>query len=289
MLRGYRGIVVALAGLILIGAGEPPKQGARPGQGNASAPVAKQAQPAPLPAISTPAPAPPDPGCERGKDDRQSDLCAQWKAADSAKDAAHWAWLQLLAVPFGLIIGGGTLFFASRAAHWAKSAAVQTERSAKAAEDALHEVRITNARQLRPYVYFTSDGNNTEPVQSGSRIAFHYKNFGQLPAENLRFSFGFEIRERPIGYEQVPLFLDEYECVSLPPGDIREDSFSVDLSPTQLGRIASGGVMILRLRISYDIDANRRDFQEVEIATDGANMREGRFQNLTRHERERPT
>ncbi|TCM18155.1 hypothetical protein EDF56_105505 [Novosphingobium sp. PhB165] len=84
-----------------------------------------------------------DLGCAVATEDRRSDLCAQWKAADAAQASANWTlwtvWLGL----FGLCIGFGTLiaaaiaaFWAKRAAEYTKAGAVEAKRSADAAKEA---------------------------------------------------------------------------------------------------------------------------------------------------------
>ena len=85
-----------------------------------------------------------DGGCIAGKDNRKSDLCAQWKAADAAADAAWSAYAAFWAAIAGLLIGALTLIAAGLAAKFARDAAVHTEtgadearRAADAAENAL--------------------------------------------------------------------------------------------------------------------------------------------------------
>jgi hypothetical protein len=68
-----------------------------------------------------------DKGCEKGTDNRQSDLCAQWKSADAATDSALWGFWSLFATVVGLIVGGGTLIAAWCAAAYAKRAANHTK------------------------------------------------------------------------------------------------------------------------------------------------------------------
>lgn len=142
MLRGYRFYIAAL-GLAL----------ASPSYGQEvehSHPKPDQEPNAQLERIASaiekqPIAAAPDSGCQPGQDNRQSDLCAQWKAADAATESANWTLWTLIATGFGLAIGGGTLFAAWRAAHWAKKAADHTETGATAAIDAAKESREANA------------------------------------------------------------------------------------------------------------------------------------------------
>lgn len=69
---------------------------------------------------------PEDPGCEPDREDRESDLCAQWKAADAAQSSANAAWTLGIV---GLAIGAFTLGAAVCAAAFAKRAAVASEGS----------------------------------------------------------------------------------------------------------------------------------------------------------------
>lgn len=70
--------------------------------------------------------------CNPGADNRKSDLCAQWKAADAASSAAYWTentfWLGMI----GVLIGAFTLVAAVAAAWYARNAAQASQHSADA-------------------------------------------------------------------------------------------------------------------------------------------------------------
>ena len=68
--------------------------------------------------------------CEQARDNRHSDLCAQWKAADAARDSADWTQRTFYLGIGGLILGLGTLGAAIAAAWFARAAAHETKRSA---------------------------------------------------------------------------------------------------------------------------------------------------------------
>jgi hypothetical protein len=53
--------------------------------------------------LRSPANPRPDPGCQRGQENRQSELCAQWKAADAANMAAWGALVGILVTSFGTL------------------------------------------------------------------------------------------------------------------------------------------------------------------------------------------
>jgi hypothetical protein len=188
MPRGYRSLVAAIAGLILIGAGQPSKQPARSEQSQVNKDKAAALSNM---AVGSPARPPQDSGCKAGQDNRNSDLCAQWKAADAANDAAKWNWWQMIAGFFGLLVGAGTLFFAARAAHWAKEAASHTQtganeakRSADAAENAIIESQRIGEAQTRCYITGVSAKINfLTNGQVGATCII--KNTGQSPAIDL--------------------------------------------------------------------------------------------------------
>lgn len=102
MMSGYRSVIIATLGLLTLAASPSPK-GVQPESsvtqtdsqkdlGRIAAALEK------LP--NTPAP---DTGCKAGQDKRASELCAQWKAADAAKDTAALATWQTILSAFGLI------------------------------------------------------------------------------------------------------------------------------------------------------------------------------------------
>jgi hypothetical protein len=136
MFRGCRCIILAVTGLALIGAAKAPQPPANAENTKPAQTIASQPAPANLIAPKKPVAPSPDQGCERGQDDRKSDLCAQWKAADAAKNAADWSWWQLWIGIVGLILGGITMAAAIAAALYAKRAAVATEETVGIAKDA---------------------------------------------------------------------------------------------------------------------------------------------------------
>jgi hypothetical protein len=125
----YRSLIAALIGLVLSGASPPPANPTERNQSDSKRPTRAQFERA-IVALVAQKPETKDPGCQPGEDNRQSDLCAQWKAADAAS-GSMWAAI------VGLAIGAATLIFAWRAAHWAKKAAEQTSRNADVTEKGL--------------------------------------------------------------------------------------------------------------------------------------------------------
>ncbi|MBB3861974.1 hypothetical protein GGQ88_003264 [Novosphingobium hassiacum] len=194
MLRSYRGVILAL-GLILSGPSH-----AQPGEDNQSkteqdsanqlARIAAAIEKQP---ITTAA----DRGCPPSQDNRQSDLCAQWKAADAAAESAQWALWSFWLTGLGLLVGSGTLFAAWRAAHWAKKAAEHTEtganqsrRAADAAEETLSLTRFQTQQTLRAYVGLEKMTISMPLMKNGEEMRQFeavFKNYGSSPALNFRF------------------------------------------------------------------------------------------------------
>ncbi|WP_397604540.1 hypothetical protein [Sphingorhabdus sp.] len=101
MLRGFRCIILAIAGLILVGAIEPEKNVTSGEQSSAQARNIKASSDT---EVGQPARESQDIGCDQGKEDRKSDLCAQWKAADAAKKSADWAIYGVIASLVGIVL-----------------------------------------------------------------------------------------------------------------------------------------------------------------------------------------
>ncbi|WP_095203621.1 hypothetical protein [Mesorhizobium carmichaelinearum] len=179
----------------LAAAASPPESG---GQAEQAKPEQHQQTPATSPPISQPPvesadkPENPNPPCEAGQDNRNSDLCAQWKAADAAKESADWTMRSYWLVLAGTIIGACTLIAAGAAAKFARDAAIHTEagakqaeRSAKAAEDAIVASREIGEAQARAYISVTKAWyeNNANALP---KIIIQVRNSGQSPAYDLQ-------------------------------------------------------------------------------------------------------
>jgi hypothetical protein len=166
MLRGCRFIILAIAGLALLGnSPQPETKDSKPATQHQISGNLERIATA-LERLQSPDE---DSGCEAGQDDRQSDLCAQWKAADSA-------YYTMWAGAFGLMVGFATLFFAWRAAHWAKQAAFETKRNADIAWD-------IGLAQSSPYVTIErAHGFQDDNGEGGIKVFVKAFNHGPSPA-----------------------------------------------------------------------------------------------------------
>jgi len=134
MPRGYRCIILAAVGWLILAASPPQNQ---PTQNNADA---RDRESNALDRIATAIERSksdiPDRGCPNGEEIRQSDLCAQWKAADAAQESADWGRRTFYLAIGGTIIGFATLIAAVKAGQFAKEAAIHTDVSNDLTRDA---------------------------------------------------------------------------------------------------------------------------------------------------------
>lgn len=206
MLRGYRGIILAAFGWLILAA-SPEQQAANRNQAytdNASAEALQNIASAIQQANKRPEAYA---GCKAGEDARQSDLCAQWKAADAAWTSAVWTertfWLGLV----GTFIGGLTLAAAGFAAWYAREAARHTEtganeakRGADAGVEGLTETKRVSFVTLRPWIDISVTPNELSII--GDRIRFKcdimLRNIGQTPAVDITYHRTIEFGWRSI-------------------------------------------------------------------------------------------
>lgn len=198
MLRSYRLHVFAL-GLVL--STPAYSQEAKTDQNQTGADIATQLERISTAIEKQPVASAPDRGCDPAQEDRQSDLCAQWKSADAAADSARWARFTFFAGIIGLLVGAGTLFAAWRAAHWAKKAADHTEAGANAAMDAINEAREANAiagNAQRPWIFpeLRFSEFYTEHIQSPHREEDWFNASYEVKFRNAGKTIAFDITSK---------------------------------------------------------------------------------------------
>jgi hypothetical protein len=263
----YRGIVVALIGVILIGAA--PKDGGKEARKNThtkteigkSAPTIAATSTDPVQIVQRPIMERP---CNEGRDNRESDLCAQWKAADAASKAAWWAAI----ATFVTAIGTFGLFWQIKLT---REAVQDTGEATKAMRDANEIARQSNERQLRAYLsatpihtFLTYLGEREGGTLASFKIDVETCNHGLTPAYDVKVWANFSLVEQPI----MPSVTDRYtENLSLSsyvqPNQTININFSVEMlfpleklignSPTLL--LVTG---ITRYKDVYGIDRHTR-------------------------------
>jgi hypothetical protein len=162
--------------------------------------------------------------CGQPGSEGNSDLCAQWSAANAAREAAKWAWWQLWLSGFGVIGLVITLWFNFRALGIAERSEIETkdalaiaQKNADAAENHVLIAQDTAKRQLRAYVVVT-ELKRTE-INGRQTVCIAIHNTGQTPAHN--FVVGSSLRYgAPISVsdEIEPLLQSEESKGTIGPG-----------------------------------------------------------------------
>jgi hypothetical protein len=179
MLRGSRFIILAIAGLALIAAAKPPEQqrATEKPEGPAEISDSLKSIAATLGSIAKANEA--KHPCGPKEYQSNDDLCAQWKAADAAGDAAEWGWWQMVLSGFGVLIGAVTMFAAIKAALFARDAARETKRAADIAWD------IGIAQTGAMVVVDSASGFQVFPVTEPLNTSCNLKNVGETNAMNV--------------------------------------------------------------------------------------------------------
>ena len=167
MLKGYRCILLAFVGIALTAAG-PPNQAAHTNQIQANHAEAKRPPYKPDPARHAES-------CYQNPDHEAADLCAQWSAADAARETAglsYWGnWISLGAAVLSFVSILLVLF------------------ALRQGRDANGIAERTAAQELRPYV--ASKGVqwqilNPESPDGGLLFNLIWENAGSIPAFDLK-------------------------------------------------------------------------------------------------------
>ncbi len=208
----YRSIFAALAGLILIGANEPRDQATQSKQGKTTQPEPKSQQSVAFDSteatkpIHTPKETEP---CGQSRYASNDDLCAQWKAADSAAEAAKWAWWQIILSGLGVIGLGFTLWFNFRALRLAEKAESETKDAldiaGRNADAAARLVKIT-AEANRPWIKIDCAPLTAERIGDFYEVSckVEFTNIGKTVARH----FNYEAKGTFVGPSDVSAISD---------------------------------------------------------------------------------
>lgn len=170
--RGYRCILIAAFGWLALGAAQP-EQAARQPADATNENVASALENLATALDSENEPSEHEQPCPDREDNRSSDLCAQWKAADAAQLSANVAWWVAIV---GSILGALTLAAAVAAAIFASVAAFETRRSAGIA-DGIARLEREPVISVQIPRKFKFDGSEFNP-----RPEFVFTNLGRAHA-----------------------------------------------------------------------------------------------------------
>jgi hypothetical protein len=200
----WRGLVVAA----LMLAGNVPADGAYAKQGSAES---NQAQPAPPQPQSYYSP------CGRDDEDRNSDLCAQWKSADWARKSYLIGFIGVVGLVITLLFNLEAWNRARKAEGDTQTALGHAETSAKAATDLAATAEKTARHELRAYLDF--DGvrilrwpKRDKPGTPGVSVkaVTCIKNYGRTPAENMQVTTTNYIKgDTKSGIQKIPFTVED--------------------------------------------------------------------------------
>lgn len=130
--------------------------------------------------------------CQPGQDNRASDLCAQWKAADAAAASAYWDRFIAVLTGGGLLVGAATLGAAVAAAVFARRASNHAHRSADTANDAL----IADTRAWLAIksvaVWSIGDPGPGDSETLSTQITIWVHNYGRGPSLDCELEVGWK-------------------------------------------------------------------------------------------------
>ncbi|MBW8294740.1 hypothetical protein [Sphingopyxis sp.] len=244
--------------------------------------------------------------CAPGTEDRTSDLCAQWKAADAAEEAARWSFWQMALTGLGLLLGAITMGAAIAAAVYAKRAAkaaedavktaeTATDHAAKAAEAAIvgtkqamegnRIARESQIAQLRPYLYVHELNAvfghllSYDLIADTAEISLTFKCYGQSPAKKIGLNIRTlyvegDVDEIDPAIWGIPRLLSD-----LPPGEISAPHTEVigDLTKWHESLTTGRASIVIDGRLRYELAGGGERMTCFRFHTNGADYAESRF------------
>ena len=192
----YRSVVAAVVGLGLVGAA--PQNGSKERRENAKAQTdAGKSAPTvfrqPSNAVEVSQPPIHDRPCQEGSDNRESDLCAQWKAADAASKAAWWAMFATFVTALGTL----GLFWQIKLT---REAVEDTGAATEAMKEANRISETQSENQLRAWLAFDlSEGARLDTMngQPWIKAKFKITNMGNTPAIGVYWFCRFDVDVEP--------------------------------------------------------------------------------------------
>jgi hypothetical protein len=134
--------------------------------------------------------------CEKGHEQRQSDLCAQWKAADAADRAAWWA-----------MVGTVVTLFGTSGLYWQIHLSRKAVRDTSLATIAMAKANEIAAASQRPWLSIHVEPKVLERQGRALRceIDILVKNLGQSAAKNycLLFDFSYTSDGNPNNVDDI--------------------------------------------------------------------------------------
>ncbi|MDG5494923.1 hypothetical protein [Niveispirillum sp. BGYR6] len=136
--------------------------------------------------------------CDENQENRWSDLCAQWKAADAAKVSASWT-------AFGFVFSFIGLILTIINIRYTKNAAISAEKSADTAKDSIELMRKSAIEMDRAWIkiFIKSEEILTTEENIKIKVEFCLENVGK----NVVISHSFSAKIYPMS----ELLINEFE------------------------------------------------------------------------------
>lgn len=301
MLRGYRCIIFAVVGWLALAGQAPsaervsspapaPKEQAQQSTQNGSG------KPKSL-SVTIVESAEQAKASERGQaESRQHDardLDAQIRAADAAEEQVFPSWLGAILSFAGTALIIWTLYETRSANALSRRefarARIESRKAYAEARRANEIAQDTAAKQLRPYLYIMGDDDSAvdRPFVRNERLPISFKNYGQTPALNVCIFIASDLVKRPIGDRIVELGQTEGTYGAIAPGAVIRDHINIDTPIDVIASVAAGSVLLLRVRITYELPTGGSDAHDITWMMIGENLTTGRFHQISNFERER--
>lgn len=142
--------------------------------------------------------------------------------------------------------------------------------AARQAMRSLFQLKEATAKQLRPYVAISEkDEGLGQPFNRQSKMTFIVRNFGQIPASNVRLSVGDAFVKEPIGDVEIALGEKYGDYGLIAPNDFRTERIRAeDIRLDELAEmISQDRKLVVRIRIDYEWPGGT-DFHDMTVLLD---------------------
>jgi hypothetical protein len=286
-MRGTRIVVAAMALTILTALSPTGGSGTKNTGAHAEADkVGREIPRAPVQATKAVQPTAQQRPCDKGQDDRRSDLCAQWKSADAASDAAFWAmdafWVAIvgtLGLLFTLYYTRKAVLASESATHSAEEALAVAARNADAAMALVEISQMAAKAELRAYVSIGKCRMGLNGLTGSYEIQAEIENHGRTPAHECKV--GVAWATRPLPLPQEPNFPSPLPqgWGALQPGAQSLVTVDVDPVPPHVARAIAEGTAGFFAIYSWEYSdefGSRHCGRDIRLST-GSNYDAGMF------------
>lgn len=179
MFRIYRGIILTISGLVLVGATPLNRKDEKTDQTEKNNRVENALEAIAVAQKEAVQPSEQERPCDQGNDNRQSDLCAQWKAADAAGESARWTFWTFIVSIFGTVGIIATIFYARSSI-----------------------IASVNAERPHVRLYRTKKQNRDDGIIVQG---VNFRNYGRTPAIIKKLSIEYVLAETPPKPRNCPI------------------------------------------------------------------------------------